>query len=296
MSNEQHSKLRKASKAQSTLDKYELYWNQLLKYVKDLSAEEKCKADSWSAHEANSPFPENDIDNDDCDGPSSNPMESDDTAMDPEFPHAFEGTPKECMPKAVCFFLFFKCIQGTCKIGVADLVVSVVKHKYNILDGDKYCGKWEQDPVMKEWKGNPGQSGHVYDMLKTIKKKDGHQAERKHLKAMSNDDMVHIHNYISTKCPPLSATSPTALSQHGEYLFYSAFAALMLGPSSTGTPRHANSRRSVAPKQFDNGRVHERFTINVWHRKNWRNKMESGELSLDDTIDISRSTVGAPHA
>ncbi|KAF6751254.1 hypothetical protein DFP72DRAFT_816725 [Ephemerocybe angulata] len=284
-----------ASKAQSTLDKYEIYWNQLLKYVKDLSAEEKRKADSWSAHEANSPFPENDIDDGDCDGPSSSPTESDDTAMDPEFPHAFEGTPKECTPKALCFFLFFKCIQGTCKIGVADLAVSAVKHKYNILDGDKYRGKWEQDPVTKEWKGNPGQAGRVYDMLKTIKKKDGHQAERKHSKAMSNDDMVHIHNYISTKCPLKSATSPAALAQRGEYLFYSAFAAVgfviwtrYASTLSFDMLHEANARPfakhfdfSVAPKQFDNGRVHERFTINVRHRKNWQNKMESGELSLD---------------
>ena len=92
-------------------------------------------------------------------------------------------------------------------------------------DGDRFRGRWMQDPVTKEWMGNPARSGEVEDMLSACKNKDG-EGERKHSRAIMIQDMELLNEYSEKNLSKTDGT-PSASSEirlTGSLLFFNALA------------------------------------------------------------------------
>ncbi|KAF6762538.1 hypothetical protein DFP72DRAFT_1060794 [Ephemerocybe angulata] len=301
------------SKAATTLQKYDLYWDQLLEYVKAVVHQEQMKAKAWDDEQVKSPHPENDIDDDAPDLHTNDTCEpSDDsipakpslaTLMDPEFPLALVGFPKKCTPSAVTMFIWHKCFQEGCQIGVADSIVSSVINRYDQM-GDKYRGKWESDSTTGEWKGNPGRSAKVKDMVSAVKKHNMSKTpDRKHSRAMSYKDMQTIYGYVqgleynlapdssNVSGNPSAGTSgkKPSLSKKAESLYFMALASLEFVIWTRNSEmcqlqfKHFDFK--AEPKECANGQTFPRYSINVRHRKNWQHKMETGEVGLE-AIDL----------
>ncbi|KAF5329196.1 hypothetical protein D9611_013216 [Ephemerocybe angulata] len=309
------------SKAATTLQKYDLYWDQLVAYVKAVVHQERKKEKAWEKEQVKAPHPENDIDDNAPDFPEGNdssstgaPQNTEDTGrpsddsipakpglstlMDPEFPLALVGFPKGCTPSAVTMFIWHKCFEEGCQIGVADSIVASVINTYDLIGtlvrGDKYRGKWERDSATGEWKGNPGRSAKVKDMVSAVKKRNTSKTpDRKHSRAMSYKDMQTIYGYIqglgstpeSTSGTKPSMAPPMSLSKTAESLYFMALASLgfviWTRNSETCQLQFKHFDFKAEPKECANGQTFPRYSINVRHRKNWQHKMETGEVGLE---------------
>ncbi|KAJ2911584.1 hypothetical protein MD484_g8830, partial [Candolleomyces efflorescens] len=286
------------SKAKATHQKYNLYFNQAVKFVQEFSRNEADKEAAWKQHQSEQCQPENEIVDDKLpsavDGSDSGP-DTPASEMPPFFETAFDGPPKTFTPLALSMFLSEKCVNQGCKTGVAYAIYSSMLDHYDNLDkNDKYRGDWVCDEKAGVCSGNPARSGRVQRMLHSLKKKDAEESgDRKHSRAMSNEDMEKVYAYVHTKCPSkedaeqfihsgdgyYQPVTPELLSERAQHLFYMAFSTTSFCAWTSLQIKHLDF--NMAPKRCSNGQVFPRFSINLRNRKNWQNKMESGELGVE---------------
>ncbi|RXW22496.1 hypothetical protein EST38_g3351 [Candolleomyces aberdarensis] len=284
------------SKTKATIQKYDCYYKQAVKFVREFANDEASKEAARKEHQAKLGQPDDDIDD-------SRYQEDPLTCMPPDFDTAFDGPPKPFTPLAIAMFLSEKCVKQNCKVGVAYAIYSSMLNHYENLDGignDKYRGDWVCDEKTGTCGGNPAKSGQVQRMLHSIKKKDAEVVgERKHARAMSYEDMGKMHAHAEATCPSAEACErfkhcgngyyeplfPELLSKRAEHLYYSAYSTLSFAIwtrcHETCQLQKKHFDFNMPPKCCSNGEVHERFSVNLRHRKNWQNKMESGELGVE---------------
>ena len=73
-----------------------------------------------------------------------------------------------------------------------------------VISGDTYCLDWHYNHVLQRWDGNPGTSGDIQDVIKSIKNKlsaDG--VDREHSSAMKKEHMDKILTWAKSDCPKL---------------------------------------------------------------------------------------------
>ncbi|RXW11796.1 hypothetical protein EST38_g14059 [Candolleomyces aberdarensis] len=281
--------VKKNAKAEETVKKYASYIKQAKRWLADMVENEKKKAEAFSSRQVSSPVPDNSISDESPDLEDHEP-----STMDPEFAACLDSFPNACTPVAIAMFIWEKCFHEGCKNGVADMVYSAFLDHYNRLEtkhGQIYRGDWTYDSSTDSYRGNPASAGRVKDMLKAVKK---HHAKaspgRHHSRAMSYKDMNTVHTYIQANhpCPYSCKQNLESLAKRGKFLYYSALSSLSFviwtrnGESRLLQRRHLNL--DADPKQCSNGQVHDRIIVNLRFRKNWENKLESGELGLEGHV------------
>lgn len=94
--------------------------------------------------------------------------------------------------------------------------------------GSTYRGKWEQNPITKQWQGNPVESVDVTDVMTAIKHKTSAEGgDRNHSIAMSERYMAKMWEWSKTQCDlrtPLKSVEERALKT--KHLGFEAFAKL----------------------------------------------------------------------
>ena len=100
------------------------------------------------------------------------------------------------------------------------------KLTYNNSDGGTYRNEWRQDPVSREWIGNPASEAGVEDLMKALKHKQGADGnERHHSQAMRYEHMEGIIRWSEHACPAISElTSEEEVNEQFEHLRLCAFA------------------------------------------------------------------------
>ncbi|KAF6742592.1 hypothetical protein DFP72DRAFT_1081741 [Ephemerocybe angulata] len=94
------------SKAKTTLDKYSLYWTQLVTWIDQVSAAENTKAQAFDSRQADpSEVPDNDIDNEFDSSSVDMPEDFKKTKMDPKFPTCLLDNPSKYTIAAMAMFL-----------------------------------------------------------------------------------------------------------------------------------------------------------------------------------------------
>ncbi|RXW11526.1 hypothetical protein EST38_g14330 [Candolleomyces aberdarensis] len=292
------------SKTKATYRKYNLYFKQAVKFVQEFAKNEAVKEAAWKKHQSELVQPENDIDDPDGgngDSPSKSFLEAPSSEMPPGFETAFDGPPKAFTPLALSMFLSEKCVNQGCKNGVAYATYSSMLDHYDNLYvySDPIIAPENSNNCIKR-RGNPARSGRVQRMLHSIKKKDAEESDdRKHSRAMSYEDMQRLYAHAEAKCPskedaerfincgngyyqPLAPELLSKRAEHLQFLAYSTISfALWTRCHETCQLQFKHFDFNIAPKRCSNGQVYPRFSVNLRHRKNWQNKMESGELSVE---------------
>ncbi|KAF5317266.1 hypothetical protein D9611_003490 [Ephemerocybe angulata] len=211
---------KKASKAKTTLNKYSLYWSQLLTWVDQVSSAENAKAKAFSSRQdeaASNPAedPDNDIDDELDPSAAEMPEDFEKTAMDARFPTCLIDEPTECTTTAMAMFLWDKVYLGKLSVSTADQIAASFIAEYDARStphGFIYKGTWRFDEFARAFRGNPGCSDRVKQVLNAIKKRED-QPVRKHSRAMSYDDMVAIHDTIKSTCPPPDLVDKPSLAK-----------------------------------------------------------------------------------
>ncbi|KAF6746827.1 hypothetical protein DFP72DRAFT_1150344 [Ephemerocybe angulata] len=272
------------SKAEPTLKKYGYRWDEFVEWVKQVAQAEAKKEEELRQRRARadadpSEAPPNEIDDRPIEG-ADKPKGPTET-MDKRFPTCFEGYPTECTSVAMSMFVWDKCMVGKrLTFSTAGQVVAALIAKYDDMytpHGYIFRGAWRYDEVLKEFRGNPGRSDRVKDVLNAVKKQKDHK-ERKHARAMSYEDMEAIHKHIQANLPPPHLSDAASLAKRGEYLYYSAI------NSELCLLKYKHLEFDAPAKRCPNGQAYERVVVNITYRKNWQRKLDSEELGLEGHI------------
>ncbi|EAU89590.2 hypothetical protein CC1G_02479 [Coprinopsis cinerea okayama7 len=263
--------------ATATAERYSSRVEEARRFLKSYDTKEKDEEAYRAALSQISDFPDDEAGNEEP-GDST-------TTMDPQFPYALDGPPKECTPNAIAMFLWYKSAVEGRGSSVTDQVYSAIKKHYDQLDGDKYrMGVWRFDDRTGQWLGNPASTGTVQDMLKAIKNQGG-EKERKHSRAMKMEDMHRLYSHINSAMPSPEWKNSKALETRAENLQFLAFAALgftLWTRNCEAVQLQAkNFDFSPPPKQASNGVSYPYFVVNLFNRKGWQRKMAKGENQLN---------------
>ncbi|KAG1723631.1 hypothetical protein EDB19DRAFT_1951960 [Suillus lakei] len=95
----------------------------------------------------------------------------DDVYDDPAFKDAFNSIPNRCSNKALALFMSLKGFHENLSKTTVESIHSAFKKLWELLDGDRFRGKWHFNEAKQCWEGNPADSADVYDVLSSVKHK-----------------------------------------------------------------------------------------------------------------------------
>ncbi|KAF8128271.1 hypothetical protein EV363DRAFT_1297891 [Boletus edulis] len=139
-----------------------------------------------------------------------------DPYTNPTFVHAFDRVPNEFSDAALALFLTYK---GFTMEGVRAAFKDLWDKAYvldesghgnrqrthsDCSDSSRYRGKWQQDPVSRQWIGNPAESAEVQDILRSLKHKaSSEDGNRTHSLPMTKAYMEKTLSWSLEACPLL---------------------------------------------------------------------------------------------
>jgi hypothetical protein len=122
------------SKAKATNHKYNLYFNQAVKFAEEFAKNEADKEAAWKQHQSEQSQSEDEIVDDKLSSVDADlSPDARVSKMPPHFETVFDVPPKTFTPLALSMFLSEKCVNQGCKIGVAYTIYSSMLDHYNNL-------------------------------------------------------------------------------------------------------------------------------------------------------------------
>ncbi|KAF8126598.1 hypothetical protein EV363DRAFT_1525718 [Boletus edulis] len=131
-------------------------------------------------------------------------VSKDDPYTNPTFVHAFDRVPNEFSDAALALFLTYKGFHECLGRNTVEGVRAAFKDLWDKADSGRYRGKWQQDPVSRQWIGNPAESAEVQDILRSLKHKaSSEDGNRTHSLPMTKAYMEKTLSWSLEACPLL---------------------------------------------------------------------------------------------
>ncbi|THU93512.1 hypothetical protein K435DRAFT_861432 [Dendrothele bispora CBS 962.96] len=205
--------------------------------------------------------------------------------MPEDFATCLDGCPTATTPLAITLFMYTKCFEEGKGDSTAWHIFAGWKYHFDQMCEGKYRGQWKEDRESGEWVGNPTSSALVSDMLTACKNKDG-EAERKHSRAMTVEDMVTLFFWSWNICPddaPVTTIEERMLKT--EHLFFRAFTStaftLWTRNCETSTLKAKDIDWSPEPRPNAPPGDPPAITVGLRERKGWQRKQNKGETQLN---------------